>query len=163
MPYSRFNPQFNRDEIQAALKDAGVGYVFLGEELGARRSEPECYIDGKARYELIAKTPAFRNGLNRLKRGSVRFQIALMCAEKDPLTCHRAILVSRLLRGSFLVSHILDSGQLEMNDEMERRLLKTIRMNGGDLFNTEAEAIEQAYDIQGDRIAYIKSGTQKGT
>src|SRR4051812_41051246 len=59
MPYSRFNPQFNREQLKAALKAVRIRYVFLGDELGARRSEPECYVEGKARYELIARTPRF--------------------------------------------------------------------------------------------------------
>jgi uncharacterized protein (DUF488 family) len=158
-PYSRFNPQFNREELQSTLKATDISYVFLGDELGARRSEPECYVNCKAHYGLIAKTSAFQHGLERLKRGALNYRIALLCAEKDPITCHRAILVGRCLRVfGVAISHILYSGQLETNESMERRLLKVIRMEGGDLFSTEAEAIEQAYDIQGDRIAYVMNG-----
>ena len=62
-PYSRHMPHFNRDPLQAALKEHGIQYVFLGEELGARREEPECYVDGVAKYELIVKTTAFAKGL----------------------------------------------------------------------------------------------------
>ncbi|HTI98943.1 MAG TPA: DUF488 domain-containing protein, partial [Dongiaceae bacterium] len=42
-PYSQYNPHFNRELLQKALLEHGISYVFLGQELGARRSERECY------------------------------------------------------------------------------------------------------------------------
>ena len=33
-PYSRFNPQFNRESLAAALKASGLEYVFLGRNSG---------------------------------------------------------------------------------------------------------------------------------
>ncbi len=97
--------------------------------------------------------------LERVRNGSRRFRIALMCAEKDPLTCHRAILVGRYLRTfGFVIAHILENGELESNVEMEQRLLKAVRMQGSNLFHTEAQTIEQAYDTQAERIAYVKNG-----
>ncbi len=157
MPYSRFNPQFNREEIKTALKTGKVDYVYLGDELGARRSEPECYVDGKARYDLIAKTPLFQEGLNRLKDGSSRFRIALMCVERDPITCHRTILVCRHLKEQgFTATHILDNGSTETTEALEQRLLKMIDLEGGDLLSSEKEALEHAYDLQGEKIAYVK-------
>lgn len=58
-PYSQYNPQFNRESLQCALREHDISYAFPGEELGARRSEPECYVNGRADYVLIAKTAAF--------------------------------------------------------------------------------------------------------
>ncbi len=58
-------------------------------------SNPNCYVDGKALYERIAATEEFGIGVQRLLKGA---QKALMCAEKDPMTCHRAILVCQNLR-----------------------------------------------------------------
>src|SRR5436189_261050 len=75
-PYSRFNPHFNRETMKTWLKQAGLWYVFLGVELGARRDEPECYVNGKARYDLIAKTPAFAHGLKRIRVGLSEHRIA---------------------------------------------------------------------------------------
>src|SRR5438552_11646403 len=88
-PYSQHNPQFNREPLQRALSEQGISYVFLGQELGARRSEPECYVNGRADYSLIAQTTAFRRGLDRIIQGSAKMRVAMMCAEKDPLDCHR--------------------------------------------------------------------------
>src|ERR1022692_3912904 len=46
-PYSRFNPQFNREALASALKNSGLDYVFLGQELGARSEDPACYREGR--------------------------------------------------------------------------------------------------------------------
>ena len=97
-PYSQYNPQFNRESLQRALREQGISYVILGEELVARRSEPECYVNGRADYSLIAQTPAFSRGLDRISQGAAKMLVAMMCAEKDPLDCHRCILVSPRLR-----------------------------------------------------------------
>jgi len=157
MPYSRFAPRFNQDQLNAALKADKIHYVFLGGELGARRSEPECYQDGKARYELIVRTPRFQRGLARLREGSQTGRVAMMCAEKDPLTCHRAILICRHLRSSGMpISHILEDGRTETQAAMEDRLLGVTGVEGEDLFTGRCEAIERAYDIQAERLAYVR-------
>jgi uncharacterized protein (DUF488 family) len=157
-PHSRFNPHFNRDQLRAALTRSRIHYVPLGDELGARRKEPECYVDGTARYELIAALPVFQEGLRRLRRGSEDHRIALMCAEKDPVTCHRAILVCRHLRSFGVpISHILQTGAVETTAELEERLLRIAGNGGVDVFASDPTvAIEHAYDVQGDRIAYRK-------
>jgi uncharacterized protein (DUF488 family) len=52
-PYSRANPQFNRDELKEALTHTGIVYVFLGKELGARSEDAACYENGKVQgFEL---------------------------------------------------------------------------------------------------------------
>jgi uncharacterized protein (DUF488 family) len=154
-PYSRRNPQFNREAIAAALERGNIRYVFLGAELGARRSEPECYENGKARYPLIARAPLFGQGLDRVRRGVEKYRIALMCAEKDPLTCHRAILVCRHLRDSIpKIQHIREDGRLESHQELESRLLALAGLPEGDLFQSREELLYRAYDWQGERIAY---------
>ena len=109
-PYSQYTPQFNRETLEAALGRRRIKYVFMGKELGARREERECYVGGQARYDLIAGLPAFLQGLERLRRGAKTQRIALLCSEKDPLACHRTILVCRQLRGEFAIEHILEDG-----------------------------------------------------
>jgi uncharacterized protein (DUF488 family) len=154
-PYSRRYPQFNREALAADVERAGIRYVFLGDELGARRSEPECYEDGKARYSLIARSSLFAQGLERVRQGAEKYCVALMCAEKDPLTCHRAILVCRYLRDSITpIQHIREDGRLESHKELESRLLAVAGLSEGDLFRSRDELLDEAYDWQGDRIAY---------
>ena len=125
-PYSQCNPQFNRDSLQRALRDQGIACVFLGEELGARSSEPECYVNGRADYSLIAKMPAFIRGLDRIAQGAAKKRIAMMCAERDPLDCHRCLLVSpQLQKRGINVQHIHDDGALESQEQAERRLVQS--------------------------------------
>jgi uncharacterized protein (DUF488 family) len=157
-PYGRFVPQFNRESLQAALRQAGIHYAFLGVELGARRKERECYKDGKARYELISRSTAFADGLSRIRSGIKDSRIALMCAEKDPLTCHRTILVCRALKHDDLdIQHILADGSIESMNETENRLLSILGLPEEDLFRSREEMLEEAYERQGERIAYTLS------
>jgi uncharacterized protein (DUF488 family) len=124
-PFSRHFPHFNQSPLKNLLGSEGISYVFLGEQLGARPKDPECYFEGKARYELIAETESFSMGLERIYKGAKHHQIALMCAEQDPITCHRAILVCKHLRSAGLdVQHILKTGTLEPHAHLEQRLLK---------------------------------------
>ena len=154
-PYSQFNPHYNRESLQLALRQHGISYVFLGEELGARRSEPECYINGKVDYSLIARTPSFIRGIDRLVQGAAKMRVAIMCAEKDPLDCHRCILVSpRLKDRGINVQHIHDDGTLESQEQAEHRLAQMFNRAERELFGAPDELVAEAYRLQGEKIAY---------
>ena len=154
-PYSQYNPHFNRAPLQRALQEHGISYVFLGEELGARRSERECYIDGRADYSLISRSPAFKRGIDRVVQGAAKMRVALMCAEKEPLDCHRCILVSPHLRERGLaVFHILADGTLESHEQTENRLLHLFELPERELFRSPKEIVSEAYKLQGDKVAY---------
>ncbi|MEG4866002.1 MULTISPECIES: DUF488 domain-containing protein [unclassified Microcoleus] len=124
-PFSRYLPHFNKSEITAFLSAAGIQYVFLGKELGARPEDLSCYdTEGKALYDRIAATPLFSAGIQRLLKGAANYKISLMCAEKDPITCHRTILVCHKLKAFNLqIKHILSDGTLESHQDLEARLL----------------------------------------
>jgi uncharacterized protein (DUF488 family) len=154
-PYSRRHPWFGREALQRALHARGVAYVFLGVELGARPSDPHCYEGGRVSFERLAATPAFRAGLDRVERGSASHRLALLCAERDPLYCHRAILVGRqLARRGMRVEHVLGDGGLERHEQSERRLLALVGLAQGELFETAEQLLERAYALQGERIAW---------
>lgn len=165
-PYSRYHPQYNKKELKNELNQNNIQYSFLGKELGARTDNLDCYVDNKAVYEKIAQTPNFSAGLQRIRKGLTKYKIALMCAEKDPITCHRAILVCRNLRKEINIEHILFDGQLESHQHLEDRLLELYQLKGKrqlSLFDNKdnqlkshQELIEEAYELQGKKIAYIK-------
>ncbi len=177
-PYSRFLPHFNQSALKAALLNAGIQYVFLGKELGARSANQSCYVDGKASYEKIAATELFSEGIQRILKGSENYKISLMCAEKDPITCHRAILVCQHLRDFDLdVNHILSNGSLESHEHLEDRLLVLHGLYQSELEEaapkqlslfdeirfqespiqklSRGDCLKQAYQLQGEEIAYI--------
>ena len=155
-PFSRFCPQFNRDALSAALKDRGIRYTYLGRELGGRSADPACYQGGQIRYELVVRTKSFRDGLARIVDGAARHRIALMCAEKEPLDCHRTLLVAPALTASGIaVAHVLADGEIEPHEKTLDRLLEQFDLSPtGDLFPRE-ELVEHALARQAQRVAFV--------
>jgi uncharacterized protein (DUF488 family) len=154
-PYSRHFPQYSQEALKLALAKEQVAYVFLGKELGARSENPACYRQGRVQYEVLAQEPQFAVGLERLHAGMDRFRIALMCAEKDPLACHRAVLVARRCHeAGVTVEHIHADGHLENHAEMEARMLDLLKMSDVDMFKNRDEILVDAYRIRGQQIAY---------
>jgi len=119
-PYSKYVPHFNRKELEQAIKEAGMKYLFLGRELGGRPAGEEFYnSEGYVLYGRLADSPIFLEGISRLEEGLRKnMRIALMCSEEDPEECHRRLLVARvLLRRNIEVRHIRGNGSLEMEPE----------------------------------------------
>jgi uncharacterized protein (DUF488 family) len=156
IPFSRFNPHFNREALEASLHRANISYVHMGQQLGARRDEPECFVGKQANYELVAQLSNFRAGIDRLLAGSQQQRIALMCAEKDPITCHRTVLITRAFRHTAItVSHILDSGQLESAAAAEERMMDATQTPRADLFQSKEDLINAAYTKLGKELAWV--------
>ena len=155
-PYSRFQPQFGKDILTKVLRDNGIKYVFFGEELGGRGNDTSAFERGRVQYRRLAETPAFRAGLDRVRNGSISHRIALMCAEGEPLSCHRTILISRELEtvGTH-VAHIHPDGHLESHEEAIARMLDDLKMSDTDLFRSREEILDEAYAKQEERIAYV--------
>lgn len=160
-PYSRFTPQFNREALKESLKSEGIQYVFLGDELGARRNEPQCYEKGKVIYEKVANLPSFLKGVERLREGASKMRVAIMCAEKDPLTCHRTVLVAHFAREKFADTlHILDDGGIETRDHADKRLLRELKLDKDDFFHPYTERLKLAYAQRAEKIAYAENEQQ---
>jgi uncharacterized protein (DUF488 family) len=154
-PYSRMNPQFNRETLKAALNAADMKYVFLGRELGARSDDKACYCNGRVVYERLGRTNSFKEGIERVITGAKQYRIALMCAERDPLDCHRTILVARhLIDRGISVRHILSNGTIEEHGEAMARLVGRLQIPATDMFRSESEILDQAYAQQESLIAY---------
>ncbi|MCK4626139.1 MAG: DUF488 domain-containing protein [Phycisphaerae bacterium] len=164
-PYSRYCPWFNKDQLAAALRLARIEYLFFGAELGARPQGSACLVNGQISFQKISETPDFRDGLSRLVEATEKHRVALMCAEKDPLDCHRTILLCRNLHQYKLsIRHILSDGSIENHNQTERRLVKQAGIERT-LFEpdlTDAELIERAYDKQSEKIAH-QSGALVGS
>lgn len=159
-PYSRHNPQFKKEALADSLKEAGIAYVYLGRELGAMVEDPACHDDGRVSYAKVARTELFRSGLQRVREGmEAGYRVALMCAERDPITCHRMMLVTRNLRNEdFDIAHIRADGSLESNEEAERRLLEASGLPAATLFENKNALIEAAYESIGRKMAWKPGG-----
>ena len=134
-PYSRFNSHFDREALAAALEACGIGYRYFGRELGGRPDDPGCYENGRVIYDRVARTARFRDGLARVREAAAEVRLALMCAEKEPLDCHRALLIARALDGKGVrVAHILADGSEEAHT---RTIERSMPMD--DLFQSRDE------------------------
>ena len=154
IPYSKYAPQFNQGSIKQSLTYAGIEYVYLGKELGPFSKDPNCCVDGIVQYKLMAQTKAFRDGLSRIKKDAMIYNLALMCAEKEPAECHRMILVCRHLRGKDTeIKHIMADGSLEDNRDTERRLMKILKIPDVLSFDEFEDPVERAYEEMGRRNA----------
>ncbi len=162
-PVSRF-AHFDKRPLADALRIAGVTYEFLGRELGARREEPECYESGRVNFDRVAVQPLFVRGLARVAAAARVERVALLCAEKDPLDCHRAILVCRHLGGRGLaIRHILADGEAETHEQAERRLVARMGIEPSLFDGPDGERgrIERAYAARAGQIAYIAEPTPR--
>jgi uncharacterized protein (DUF488 family) len=143
-PYSRFAPQFRKEALARALVDAGVGYLFLGAELGGK--PPRGEVATATDYASRIAEPAFQDGIARLTAAVRETRVALLCRERDPIECHRLHLVCRYLAPERLdIGHILPDGRLEPQVATEGRLLA--RADAPLLAAAgESDALDREYD-----------------
>jgi uncharacterized protein (DUF488 family) len=162
-PYSRFCPWFSRNNLQAHLKAADITYLSYGEALGGRPGDTSLYCDGVADYEAMAGTPAFQSGLDRLQNDMAQHRVCLMCAEREPLDCHRCLLVARSLAArGVAIGHILHDGAVEPHAATEQRLMQWAESGAApDLFVTgQNDRLAAAYRRRSRAVGYnAKSGS----
>ena len=155
--------QFNREPLEALLTSAGLRYKFLGEALGGRPADPRVYHhDGLVDYAVRRKSPEFAEGVDQLLELLSAESTVLMCAEEDPLQCHRFLMICpALLERGVVPAHIRRGGILESQRDAEDRLLE---LHGGAAFTTDAlfvsergAALEDALRRQADEFAFRAS------
>ncbi|HEY8361167.1 MAG TPA: DUF488 domain-containing protein [Ramlibacter sp.] len=160
-PFSRRSPWFSHDELRMELAHQSIRYVYLGRELGGRPSTDDLYEAGTASYHRMALTSEFGSGLDRVLTGAGEYRIALMCSERDPLHCHRCLLVGRALKKVGIeVQHILHSGKIENQTQSEERMMHEEGLVE-DLVSSHADKLMQAYIKRNQRYAYSRSEVQK--
>lgn len=154
-PYSRYLPHFNKEHLAKALREAGIRYVFRGSELGGQPADRAYYDDeGRIRYDEVARTPVYGEGVDFIVAGADERRLALMCSEKEPLDCHRTLMVSQsLARRGVAVAHIHADGNLESHDVAIDRLLQQLKLPpNGDLFRSREEVIADAISRQARKV-----------
>jgi hypothetical protein len=156
-------PKFNRESLETALSSAGIGYEFLGGSLGGRPADSRVYLEnGRVDYSARRRTPGFAEGLERALTLSHNAALALMCAEEDPLQCHRFLMICpALVQRDVTPLHIRRGGVLESQREAEDRLLV---LHGFDdvtstsLFASGREAaLQDAIVLQSEDFAFRAS------
>ncbi len=159
-PVSGRFPQFNRAVLEKFLERHGIAYLFLGEELGGRPDDPAAYgPDGVVDYRACRRSYAFGAGIERLEREALSRRVALMCAEDDPLECHRFLMIAPELaaRGLDLL-HRRRDGSVETQAAAEDRLLRSTgfaELAANTLFPTaRAQALDRALDLQARQCAF---------
>lgn len=127
IPASRYNPQYHQGVLAPFLKENEILYLHFGREFGARHTNTALHdADGRVDFEKVRATSAFRQGITRLEEGVRQgFVAALMCAETDPLDCHRFSMIAVALQGAgWEVLHILKDGSVVSHGELEQELLR---------------------------------------
>jgi uncharacterized protein (DUF488 family) len=158
-PYSRFCPWFSQNPLAAALGAAGINYAAMGDALGGRPRDDTLYRDDVADYEVMATVPDYIIGLERLIEAAAHARLCLMCAEREPLDCHRCLLVARsLAERGVAVGHILHDGSVEAHAATEQRLLaidEKADQHACDLFATgQRQRLAAAYRRRARTVGY---------
>ena len=108
-------------------------------------------------YDRLANTDLFDDGIRTLMRVAENRRVAVMCSEGEPLDCHRALLIARVLweRG-VVVEHILPGGDVESHYAAMDRLLVRFKLPAdGDMLHSRCEVIEEALARQAERVAFV--------
>ena len=119
-------PQFNREPLEARLIAAKIRYEFLGEFLGGRPLDPKYYhADGLVDYPARRQAPDFRDAISRSLALLQERHVTLLCAEEDPLHCHRFLLICpAMIERGIAPHHLRRNGVVETHRDAEDRLLQ---------------------------------------
>jgi len=133
-PYSKFNPQFNRENLERSAKEEKIRYVYMGDLLGGRPKDLSCYTYGRVDHELIKTKDFFKKGIRRLKTAYEKdLLIAIMCSESKPSECHRTKLIGEALAAdNIILKHINEHGKLKEHADVIKMIKK--KNPGGGLF-----------------------------
>lgn len=165
-PFSKFVPHFNKDNFKRELNNVGIQYIEMGNEFGARRNETNLLTNGIVDFDKVAKDKTFQSGIERVMKGLKKdYVMTFICAEKDPIDCHRNILVAKNLQDHGIkVLHILFDGSIEDNLRTEQRLVEKFipieeRLYSNDLFGKiklidESNNLVKAYKEANRKIGY---------
>ncbi len=166
-PFSRFCPWFSQKPLAVSLAAVGIDYSMMGDALGGRPRDDSLYRDGVADYEAMAAAPEYMAGLDRLIAAAERSQLCVMCAEREPLDCHRCLLVARsLVERGLAVGHILHDGSVEAHAMTEQRLLvldEKADPHSCDLFATgQRQRLAAAYRRRARTVGFRRKSSHPG-
>lgn len=165
VPFSARAPQFSKEALMGYLEGKNITYLHFPRAFGARQKDPDLLDEtGRVDFEKVRRSHNFREGIDKL-RGALAggFSIALMCSEANPLDCHRFTMISyQLVRDGLSVRHILKTGQLIDNDDLEKLLVDKYMKKAHErsLFEEGSNAetpLEMAYKLRNKEIGFLAS------
>jgi uncharacterized protein (DUF488 family) len=131
LPKSRYNPQFNRENLPASLAASGIDYRHLPGLGGLRHPRKDSTNTGWRNdsfrgYADYMQTPEFEQSLDELLVLAADRKVAIMCAESVPWRCHRSMIADALTARAIEVRHILSAAKADPH-----RLTSFARIEGG--------------------------------
>jgi uncharacterized protein (DUF488 family) len=116
-------PHFDKDSLESLLAEHDITYRFAGAYLGGRPADPNLYTDGESDPQKIMQSGDFVMGIARLLNLTAQESggLAILCAEADPLQCHRHHLIARAL---------LDPSVRVLQGEIDLRVLHILPDGG---------------------------------
>jgi len=161
-PASQYNPQFNKPVLANFLKENDIAYLHFGREFGARHTGANLHdAEGKVDFEKVRATADFKLGIERLTQGIEKgYFPALMCAEAEPLDCHRFSMISVFLaENGFEIVHILKNGETTTQAELEQEMLKKFakKLPQPNIFEPEIgpkEQLQAAYRLHNQLVGW---------
>ncbi len=158
-PYSKFMPLYNKENLKKNLEGVNIKYIFLGKELGARRTEQEVLTDGVVDFNKLSNDETFLKGINRIIKGLEQYNLVIMCTEKNPIDCHRTILIAKKFSEMGIeVNHINFDGNLISQKEIEVKLIENYFPDRNQInifeINNEIDYLKEAYRLAGKAIGY---------
>ncbi len=155
-PYSKLYPHFNMRPLEVSLTKNSIKYIFLGNSLGGRSDSISDYSEGRVMYDRLAQKEEYISSINELISISAKYKTVLMCSEKEPLECHRALLISKSIEmHNVKIFHIHKDGHIESQSEAIQRLLKIWKLDTPNLFGEDIERIDEALAKQAGKHAYF--------
>lgn len=160
-PYSQYYAEYNKENLSTILEKSHIYYRNYFSEFGARQGERKYYPNGYLDFEIFSKSESFLSGVEKLKKSMEKnYTFALLCSEKDPIMCHRTILVSRAfhMRG-YKIIHLMSDGISITQEDIEERLLNIFfpERNQISMFTptlSKQEYINESYKKQNEKIGY---------
>lgn len=160
VPFSKVFEDYHQTALEKTLPIQKLRYVYLGSELGPRSKDPAHYdATGQVQFSALMQSDLFLQGIGRLNLGLAKgYNIALLCAEKDPASCHRSLLVAYYLTRAqqLKIQHISHNGEIETQAELEQRLISQQELSA-DLLTSSEELGRLAYEQQLKLTSYRKN------
>lgn len=167
-PHSKIYTDYNKETLEKILRNNKIYYRNYYKEFGARQTDYSYYTEEYLNFNLYTKSENFQNGMKRIIQSiPLGYRFVLMCSEKDPIMCHRNIMVAReFYNNGIEINNILSDGSIVTQKKIEERLVDIYYPNRDQLtlFDeqlTWQEMVENSYKKQNEKIGYRLTETEE--